>query len=284
MHSDWCGQNKLKQLTSHFVTKHDPCLLPLVAIIILLLTVPAVTMAADYILGPGDVIKVSVYDNEDLLTMTRISDDGYIIMPLLGQVKIQGLTVSSASAHIAELLADGYIINPQVNIFVQEFRSKKAIILGQINKPGLIEMSGPVTFLEIISKAGGLAEDFGETATIKRKINNGDEVITVDLKSLVEGGDMSQNISIRDGDTIYITKAGMCYVTGEVTNPNAYRCGDKITVLKLITLAGGFTGKAARSKVRIVRTVQGEKNIFENVEMDTPVQPEDVIIVPESFF
>lgn len=274
----------MKFVNLHFITKHYSSFFIQVAIVILVLAGQTLTRAADYILGPGDVIKVTVYDNDDLLTLTRISDDGFIIMPLLGQVKVQDLTVSSASEHIARLLADGYIINPQVNIFVQEFRSKKVIILGQINKPGLIEMSGPASFLEIISKAGGLADDFGETATIKRKNDGEDDVITVDLRSLVEGGDLNQNIPVRDGDTIYISKAGMCYVTGEVTTPNAYRCGDKITVLKLITLAGGFTGKAARSKVRLVRIVKGEKIMFENVEMDTPVQPDDVIIIPESFF
>lgn len=240
--------------------------------------------AADYILGPGDVIRISVYDNTDLQTIARISDDGYVIMPLLGHVRLQGLTVSEASSRIAERLADGYIINPQVNIFVQEFRSKKAIVLGRVNRPGLIEMSGPTSFLELISKAGGLADDYGETATIKRKEKNLDDVVTVDLKSLIEGGDLSQNIAIRDGDTVYIAKAGMCYVTGEVNSPNAYRCSDNITVLKLITLAGGFTGKAARSRVRIVRMIKGSKTVFEDVDMDTRVQPDDVIIVPESFF
>jgi len=239
---------------------------------------------ADYILGPGDVLKISVYDNDDLLTVTRVSDDGYVIMPLLGQVKVENMTVSQASQHIGTLLADGYIISPQVNIFVQEFRSKKAIILGQVNRPGLVEMSGPTTLLELISKAGGLADDFGETATIKGKISGPDDVVMIDLKALVESGDLSQNISIRDGDTVYVSKAGMCYVTGEVKNPNAYKCGDNITVLKLITLAGGFTGKASKSGVRVVRILNGEKTIFKDVDMDMPVLPEDVIIVPESFF
>lgn len=241
-------------------------------------------LAADYILGPGDVLKISVYDNEDLLTVTRVSDDGGILMPLLGQVRVQGLTVSNAASHIAELLADGYIINPQVNIFVEEFRSKKAIVLGQVNKPGLIEMSGPTSFLELISKAGGLAAEFGETATIKRRDHEKDNVIFIDLKSLIEGGDLSQNIPVLDGDTIYVGKAGMCYVTGEVKSPDAYKCGNNITVLKLIALAGGFTGKASRSSIRVIRIVNGEKKIFEDVEMDMPVQPDDVIIVPESFF
>ncbi len=241
-------------------------------------------LAADYILGPGDVVKITVYDHDDLLTITRVSDDGYIIMPLLGQVKIEGLSVSRSADHIAKQLADGYIINPQVNIFVEEFRSKKAIVLGHVNRPGLIEMSGPITLLELISQAGGLADDFGETATIKRKSAGANGVILIDLKSLIGGGDLSQNINILDGDSVYVSKAGMCYVTGEVKSPNAYKCGDSITVLKLITLAGGFTGKAAKSRVRLVRMVNGEKTLYDDVNMDLVVQPDDVIIVPESFF
>lgn len=242
------------------------------------------TTAADYILGPGDVVKITVYDHNDLLTIARISDDGYIIMPLLGQVRVQDKTIPQSANHIAKLLADGYIINPQVNIFVQEFRSKKAIVLGHVNRPGLIEMSGPITLLELISQAGGLSEDFGETATIKRKGGGANKVVTVDLKSLIEGGDLSQNIQIQDGDTLYVSKAGMCYVTGEVKSPNAYKCSGNITILKLITLAGGFTGKAAKSSVRVVRMINGKKTLFEDVEMDMLVQPDDVIIVPESFF
>jgi len=252
------------------------------ALIPLLVISPA--FGADYILGPGDVVKITVYDHDDLLTVTRVSDDGYIIMPLLGQVKIEGMSVSQSTEHIAKLLAAGYIVNPQVNIFVQDFRSKKAIVLGHVNKPGLIEMSGPITLLELISQAGGLAEDFGETATIKRKAPPANDVILIDLKSLVEGGDLSQNIPILDGDTLYVSRAGMCYVTGEVKSPNAYKCGDSITVLKLITLAGGFTGRAAKSSVRLVRMVNGEKILYEDVNMDMRVQPDDVIVVPESFF
>lgn len=240
--------------------------------------------ATDYKLGPGDVLRVSVYDNDDLLTIARVSDDGMISMPLLGQVKVEGLTVAKASNRIAELLADGYIINPQVNIFINEFRSKKAIILGRVNRPGLIEMSGPTSLLELISKSGGLAEDFGETATIKRKVDGKDSVTLVNLKSLTEGGDLSQNIPIFDGDTIYISKAGMCYVTGEVNSPDAYKCGNNITVLKLITLAGGFTGKASRSSVKVVRMINGQETVYDDVEMDMPVKPDDIILVPESFF
>ena len=260
----------------------------LLSLVLLGLTFLMITLssakATDYVLGPGDVLKITVYDNDDLLTKARVGDDGNIIMPLLGQVRVDGLTVSQAADHLTALLADGYIVNPQVNLFVEEFRSKKAVVLGQIHRPGIIEMSGSITFLELISQAGGLAGDYGETATIKRKSSSASDLITINLKSLIEGGDVTQNVIIQDGDTIYVSKAGMCYVNGEVQRPDAYKCGDNITVLKLITLAGGFTGKASRSSVRILRIVDGEKRLYKDVEMDTIVMPDDVIIVPESFF
>lgn len=240
--------------------------------------------AEDYIIGPGDVLRVTVYDNSDLETVTRVSDTGAIILPLLGSVNVNRLSISRASTKIADLYSDGYIVNPQVSIFVQEFRSKKVIVLGQVNKPGLIELSGPTTFLELLSKAGGLAPDYGKTATIKRKTSGKEESIKINLKALTQNGDMSQNVSIREGDTIYIVKAGMCYITGEVNQPDAYRCDGDATVLKLITLAGGFSGKASRSSVRIIRILDGKKTIFKDVPMETPLQAEDVIVVPESFF
>jgi polysaccharide export outer membrane protein len=244
----------------------------------------SIVAAEDYIIGSGDVLKISVYDHDDLQTVSRVSENGIIILPLLGQVKINNLSISQTSKKIAGLYSDGYIINPQVSIFVQEFRSKKAVVLGHVKKPGLIELSGPTTFLELLSKAGGLAPDYGETATIKRKVDGKSTMISVNIKSLTQGGDMSQNIPIREGDTVYISKAGMCYVTGEVKSPDAYPCDGDATILKLITLAGGFSGKASRSGVRIVRIIDGKKTVIKDVEMDTRVKPDDVIVVPESFF
>ena len=241
-------------------------------------------VAEDYIIGSGDVLKISVYDHDDLQTVSRVSENGIIILPLLGQVKVNKLSISQTSNKIAALYSDGYIVNPQVSIFVQEFRSKKAVVLGHVKKPGLIELSGPTTFLELLSKAGGLAPDFGETATIKRVVDGKNKMISVNIKSLTMGGDMSQNIPIREGDTVYISKAGMCYVTGEVKAPDAYPCDGDATILKLITLAGGFSGKASRSGVRIMRIIAGKKTVIKDVEMGTRVQPDDIIVVPESFF
>lgn len=254
-------------------------------ILLLLLSVAGFSHSAVYIIGPGDVVEIRVYDNDDLETLVRVDASGNIIMPLLGQVKVSDLTTSQVGEKLTKLLADGYLVNPQVNVFVKEFRSKKVVVLGRVSSPGLIELSGPISFLELVSRAGGLQPDAGDTATVKRKEGNEDAIIVIDLKSLIEGGDLSHNIPILDGDTVVVSKAGMCYVTGEVKTPGSYPCGEGSTVLKLIALANGFTGKASKSSVRIVRIVDDKKRIIDDVDLhSTTVFDNDVIVVPESFF
>lgn len=240
--------------------------------------------AGDYIVGSGDVLKIEVYDHMDLQKTVRISNNGSIVIPFIGQVQVSGMTLPELTQKLTTLLADGYIVNPQVTIFIEEFRSKKAVILGQVYKPGIAELRGATTFLEIVSQAGGLKEGAGDTATIKRIKDGKQEVLVVNVTSMVEGGDLSQNILIQDGDTIYISKGGMCYVTGEVAHPDAYTCDNDTTVLKLIARAGGFTGKASKSSVSIVRIVKGEKEILKDVDHNTSVLSNDIIVVPESFF
>jgi polysaccharide export outer membrane protein len=206
-------------------------------------------------------------------------------MPLIGQIEVKNLTINAITDKISAALSDGYLINPQVNVFVEEFRSKKAVVLGNVRNPGLIELSGPTNFLEIVSKAGGLDKDAGDTASIQRK-NGGDatSVIVVDLLALIERGDLSQNVQILDGDTVFIAKAGMCFITGQVEKPGTYTCGDNTTVLKLVALAGGFTGKASKSSINLVRIVDKQKTVHKNVDLYTALKNNDVVVVPESFF
>lgn len=242
--------------------------------------------AEDYLVGPGDVLAITVYDNDDLATKVRVSAAGTIVMPLLGQVKVTGGTVNEITDKITGLLADGYLVNPQVNIFVEEYRSKKVVVLGNVRIPGLIKLSGPTNFLELVSQAGGLEKDAGDTATIQRRKADGEmtDIIVVDLLALIEKGDLSQNVEIQDGDTVFISKAGMCFITGEVQSAGTYTCGDGTNVLRLVALAGGFTGKASKSGIRIVRIVNNEKTVFKNVDLYTPLLDNDVVVVPESFF
>lgn len=253
-------------------------------LILFLLLVALPVFAQDYSIGSGDVLTVTVYDHDELKTTARVSNNGNIIFPLVGEVHVGGLRIPRAADKIRALLADGYIINPQVNIFIEEFKSKKVIILGQVQRPGLIELRGPTSLLQLISQAGGMKDDAGETATIKRTVKGEQKTITVDLNALIELGDTSKNIQILGGDTVSISKKGTCYITGEVNQPNAYPCDRKTTLLQLISLAGGFNGKASDSSIKIIRVINGEKKIFKGVELNTALQPDDIIIVPESFF
>jgi polysaccharide export outer membrane protein len=242
--------------------------------------------AQDYLVGEEDVLRVTVYDHPDLTTVARVSAEGVIRLPLIGDVNVTGLSVSQISEKVSRLLADGYIVNPHVSIFVEEFRSKKTIIMGQVNKPGIYALSGTTTFLELLSKAGGLTKDAGDKAIIKRKTSPGrpEKVITIDLRKLIEEGDTSADIPLMDNDNVYIAKAGVFYITGEVKKPDAYKYEEGTTVIKAVTLAGGFTDKASSGRVKLIRKVQGKEKIIEKAGMDEPVQVDDVIVVPESFF
>ena len=253
-------------------------------VFIFFLTGSQVCLGGMYRVGPGDVLRITVYDNDDLKTIVRVTEKGDIIMPLIGMVDVSKKTISQISDVLTQRLSDGFIVNPQVNVFIEEFRNKKVIILGAVKEPGLFELSGSISFLELLSKAGGLTKEAGNSATIKRIENGKSEVILIDLISLIKKGDLSQNPQLVDDDTIYITKSGNCYVTGQVKTAGAYPCDKSSTVLKLIALAGGFSGKASQSNVKVVRKV-GKKNVvMKQVNLDMTVEVDDVVIVPESFF
>ena len=229
--------------------------------------------------------------HEELKTRARVEENGSIEFPLVGSVQVGALKISSAAKKIEKLLADGYIINPQVQIYIEEFKSKKVIILGQVQSPGIIELRGPLSLLELLSKAGGLQDDVGETVTITRNSNGRKRNSTFNLKKLIESGGGGDNIEVLDGDTVSVSKKvdelsddSVCYITGQVNKPGAYSCDTKTTVLKMVSLAGSFTGIAAESSIRINRVVNGKKQVLEDVSPDTSVLPDDVIEVPESFF
>ena len=256
---------------------------------LLLLLVSSTGRAEEYTIGDGDLIKITVYDNQDLSTEARVGGDGKITFPLIGDIDVRGLTVIEAQKKITLLLGDGFIKNPQVSVFISEYKSRRVTALGEFAKPGLIEMRGNATLMEVISNAGGLTPSASDTLVIKRQIlkagsdRKEDVSITVDLDKLLTQGDASANVTVLDGDSIYVPLASFVYVTGEVKNPGAYKIFKGLTVLRAITLAGGFTQKAWKGRTSAIRkTVKGEKTI--NVKMDELVKPDDVIMVPESFF
>lgn len=247
----------------------------------------SVAQGREYKVGEGDVLKITVFNHDDMTKVVRVGGDGNVDFPLVGMVKVSGLTVAEVGSAIATMLSNGYIINPQVSVFVEEFRSQRSVIMGEVQKPGLYELKGTIAFLELISMAGGLSKDAGEIAIIKRRSQTGaggEKILTINLVELIAKGNTSLDVDIIDGDSIYINKAGVFYVTGEVKKPDSYKYTEGTTVIQAITMAGGFTDRASAGKIKIIRKEGNEEYVLDRVKLDEPVVPSDVIVVPESFF
>jgi polysaccharide biosynthesis/export protein len=241
----------------------------------------------DYRVGEGDVLRVLVYDNPDLNTTTRISGQGTIIFPLVGELTVGGLTVSQVAQKIGQALANGYIRDPQVSVFVEDFRSQRVTIMGEVRTPGLHELSGSTSLMELISKAGGLTPDADFQATINRKgkpEKGGEQQITINLRDVLERREGTVDIPLQDGDSVFIPKARTFFVTGQVRRPASYKLEPGTTLIKAITISGGFTELAAQKRGRIIRRVDGVEQVLQRVPMHTIIQADDVIVVPESFF
>jgi len=254
----------------------------------------------DYVIGPKDILKIMVWDHDDLTREIHVSRKGAFSYPLIGKVHADGLTVSQLEERITDALSGRYIVNPQVSITVREYKSKRVFVLGEVGGPqrgglgpGAYPLTGNTRLVEVLSLAGGPTQDAGAEVIIVRprhKTGNPiplqeageDEIITVNLRRLLEG-DTSQNIYLEPDDTIYVPRAEFFFVFGEVKRPGRYNLEKGTTVLKAITTAGGITEKAAINKTKVVREKEGLKMEIP-VKMTDPVLPEDILIVPESFF
>lgn len=268
-------------------TLKTTALLTAITCLIWLFSAPMLS-GQDYTVGEDDVITVTVYNQPQLSSKVRVSGDGTIILPLLGSVQVKGMSVVEISKKLTALFADGYLVNPQISVFIDEFSSKKATILGMVKNPGHYSIRQSTSLLEFISVAGGLTADAGSTAIITRgdksaKPGNS-ETLQIDMAGLIEKGEAAQNISIFHGDTVYIPKMDVIYINGEVKRPDKYKYEKGTTMIMAITLASGFTDKAAPKNIRIIRKVNGEEVVITKTNMDEPVLPGDIIVVPESIF
>jgi len=249
----------------------------------------APALAQEYVIGEGDLLHITVYDNPDLATDARVSGDGRITFPLIGEVMVSGLTATDAQRLIATRLQEGFVKKPQVSVFIAEYKSKKVTTLGEFVKPGLIELRGNATLMEVMSNAGGVTPNAGDVIVIKRKVlrpgggPQEDETITLQLSAFLEGRTRDVNLMVAEGDSIYVPRASFVYVSGAVRTPGVYKITQGLTVLKSITLAGGFTARAAKNKTKIIRKGEGREATLA-AQLEDLVQPDDVVVVPESLF
>jgi polysaccharide export outer membrane protein len=246
---------------------------------------------AAYTIGPEDVLRITVYEHPDLSQEVVVAPDGSFSYPLIGTVQAAGLTVRQLEAQMVRRLADGYLVAPQLTITVTQSRSRQVHVLGAVKAPGNYVLQQNTTLVELLSKAGGPTPDAGWYVTIVRSSaaggegaaasGEGPEVLRVDLEQLLAG--KMGHIKVYSGDTVYVHESAFFFVSGQVRNPGRYRLTRGMTILKAITLAGGPTEFAAKKRVRVRRTVQGQLREF-SAAMSDLVEPEDVIIVPESLF
>jgi len=261
----------------------------------LLATFPPPTLAdsQDYSMGAEDVLKISVWDHPDLSQEEAVvSMEGYISFPLIGQVKVQGLTTSQLEQRLCQLLGDGYIVNPQVRVTVVKYRSKLIHVLGEVKSPGALPLTrNEISLMEAISMVQGVTQDAGREAIIVRpqkpkSIGNPhpietaskEELITANLTGLLEGN-LKENLILRSGDTIYVPRMRYFYIMGEVVRPGRYVLEKDTTIRKAIGLAGGLTASGAQNKIKILKEKEGKKEEMP-AKVEDLVQPEDTIVIP----
>jgi polysaccharide export outer membrane protein len=257
---------------------------------------PADQGTGNYVIGSQDVLSITVWDQADLSGKFTVETDGSFTFPLIGRILAGGLTLRDLEAELRKRLADGYFKNPQVSVAVEQYRSQRIFVIGEVRAPGAYPLTGDMTLIEALARAGSTTQEAAGEAVISRLpvgkkatapiLPNQDEtsdVIRVNIRDL-QGGQLSQNIALQDGDTIYVPRAETIYVFGQVRTPGAYplRTMDT-TVLQALSLAGGVTDRGSTNRIKIVRLVNGQK-VELNAKLGDPVKPGDTIIVRERFF
>jgi len=241
-------------------------------------------------LGAGDLLEISVYNVPELSTKARVSSNGDVYLPLIDYVHLGDLSLEEAQAVVEKRLSDGgFVKNPHVTIFLNEYASQSVTVLGQVTRPGAYPILGDKRLYDIISAAGGLTDKAGKTVSISHR-DKPDQPVKV---TLAEGLAQTpeSNVVIEPGDTIVVQRAGIVYVVGDVARPAGFLMdSDHLTVLQAVALAGGTNKTAKLNGAKIIRkTSEGMvetpvhlKKILQSKGPDMPLRADDILFVPNS--
>jgi polysaccharide export outer membrane protein len=262
---------------------------------------------ADYILGADDQISLMTPEAEELNgKVLRIEGNGSVTLPLVGAVKAAGLTPAQFAGEISTRLQK-YYVKPHVVVLVSEYRSQPVSVIGAVNTPGVHQVQGRKTLVEMLSLAGGVRQEAGPTVVVTRRIEHGlipvegaavdasgqFSTAQIDLQAVTSAERPQDNIAIKPNDVISVPKARLVYVVGEVERPGGFILNerDRVSVLKAVSLAGGLKSSASAKNARIIRDdesgpqerkVVNLSAVLDGKQADVDLLPDDILYIPNS--
>jgi polysaccharide export outer membrane protein len=246
---------------------------------------------SDYVVGPQDVLKITVFDEPTMSGTYRVDTDGSFQYPMLGRVVAGGRSVRDIEQMLKTKLEDGYIRRAQVAVDVDQFRSRSVFIVGEVRSPGKYPMSGQMSLIEALAAAGSTTPTASSEVLILRPRDpvaaqplTPDQVEQTNVHRInladLQLGRLSENVTLMEGDTIFVPKAEKFYMTGQIRNPGAYTYERGLTVLQAISLAGGLTDKGSNRRLKVIRTVKGKKT-EQGIDLNDAIQPGDTLVIPQ---
>ena len=243
----------------------------------------------DILIGEGDLLQISVFEAKELDKTVRVNSRGFISLPLIGEVRVSGLTAIETEEKIEEMYEIRFIKEPHVSIFVEEQISQRITLVGQFKKPGTYDYLSNQRLLDVIALGGGLSEQAGQIVQVRRTryVQGEPSTFVVDLDRLIKEGNVELNIRLNGGDVLFIPEAGVFFVDGAVRRPGSYPIKHKTVVQEGLVEAGGFESSAKKDKIKLVRvTENGERKIIdldlnETSSNEMALKDRDILIVDE---
>ena len=246
----------------------------------------ALAQSMQEVIGAGDTVRISAFRYPELTTEARVSEDGQVRVPLIGAVVLQGLTPEKAASLIAERLKGGnYVLNPEISVAVVQVRSRQVSVLGHVTRPGRYTLEGAAARLsDVVAMAGGLVPSASDVLVVKRTRDGRSESVNVDLGAIIRGSPDAEDLELASGDSVFVPRAPVVYVYGEVTRGGSYRLEPGMTVMHAISLAGGLTPRGSEKLAKLRRKNPGGGWSEAPARPTDVVAADDVIYIRESLF
>lgn len=240
----------------------------------------------EYLLAPGDTIRVSVFQSPEMTTEARIAGNGHVSIPLLGAVQLGGLSVPEAEARIAKALRDGnFVVNPNVSIMLVDARGSQVSVLGQVNKPGRYPLDVPgLRVSDLIATAGGVSATGGDIVLLTGTRDGQPIRVEINLSAVLSPNPQAEDMLLASGDTLFVKRAPVFFIYGEVQKAGSYRLDPHMTVMQAIATGGGITTRGTMKGVQVHRQDASGNTVVTEPPLNSILKENDVVQVRERLF